>query len=52
MGVPFWAQWRHFTVDLRIPMFESVISIIGVPTSLEKGPNVLGIGQVKLETWI
>jgi hypothetical protein len=33
-------------------MFESVISIIGVPTSLEECPNVLGISQIELETWI
>ena len=33
-------------------MFESMISIIGVPTSLEKCSNVLWIGQIELETWI
>jgi hypothetical protein len=34
----------HFTVNFRIPVFESVISIVGIPTSLEKCPDVFRIG--------
>jgi hypothetical protein len=52
MSIPFWTQWWHFTVNFRIPMFESVISLVGIPMSLEKCPDVLRIGQVELETWI
>jgi hypothetical protein len=52
MGIPFWTQWWHFSVNFRIPMFESVISIIGVPVRLKKCSDGLGIGQIQLETWI
>jgi hypothetical protein len=33
-------------------MFESVISIVSIPMSLGKCPDVLRVGQVELETWI
>jgi hypothetical protein len=52
MSIPFWAQWWHFTVNFRIPVFESVILIVGIPMGLEECSDGFGIGQVELEAWI